>query len=243
MNKNMRLRLATVELRSQCELLPFWTRGISGAEGEGTGGTGSGGDGGTGGDNNGTGTGDTETPREKALREEKDRHFTKAQKAAQDLAEKELKLKEATDKLEEIENKDKSEVERATKAAAKAEKELADAKAADESSKKMIKDLQIKVAFLQSTKYTWHDPETALLLVGNYGELTIGDDGKVAGLEKAVDALAKDKAFLVKTGSGEGGNGGGATGQQNNGGTGRGTNGQMNKETENKLRQAYNIPR
>lgn len=102
----------------------------------------------------------------------------------------------AEKKVKEFEDASKSELD-------KAKSDLAEATAA---SKKLAEDLKaskIHNKFLASNKHTWHDAETALQLL-DLSEVEVSEDGKVKGLEDAIEALAKAKPFLI---SGEGGKG------------------------------------
>lgn len=242
MNTSLSQRLTTTRLRRACAQVPLWILGISGAEGDG-------GDGGTG---NGTGNSNEPTAREKALEEEKNRHYESSKKAKEELAEQKKTLDETLARLKEIEDKDKSEVDKATAAAATAlkQKEEAEARIADLT--KTQEDYEVKLAFLGNAKYTWHNPATALKLLDRTGvEIK---DGEVKGLDKAIDKLAKDEAYLVKTGGtgGKQGEQGGGQGQQNNG-TGAVGNGQSTRNTDTSkmteaqktsyLDQKFKIPR
>jgi len=213
-----------------CRRVPVWVSvGISGAEGEGSGT----------GDGNGDNA-DGETPREKALREEKDRHFAKAREAKEKLEAAEATLAEVNARLKEIEDKDKSETEKAKSdaEAALTAKEKADADLV--AAQKKNDELQIQIAFLASSKYTWHDAGVALQLVNGFGEIEV-KDGEVKGLDKAIDKMAKDKPFLVKSG---GTAAGGVSGQQPNGSSTRpaGQEGITNAQKA-ELATKYNIPR
>lgn len=53
-------------------------------------------------------------------------------------------------------------------------------------------------AFLTNAKFKWHSPEAALKLLDT-DKISIGDDGKVIGMENAIEALAKSHPFLVVT--------------------------------------------
>ena len=99
-------------------------------------------------------------------------------------------LDEALGKLKSIEDKDKSEVERATSHAAELEAKLAELATA-------LEQERIQKAFLASNKYTWHNPERALALV-DLADVTIGEDGTVTGLDKALEKLAKSDSYLIK---------------------------------------------
>jgi len=98
--------------------------------------------------------------------------------------------------LKKHEDKDKSDLEKAT-----ADLEAANARIAElaESNKKST----IERAFLRHNKHKWHDPETALKLV-DMSDVTVDDEGKVEGMKEAVDALAKEHAYLLKRDEDEG---------------------------------------
>lgn len=94
-------------------------------------------------------------------------------------------------KLKAIEDKDKSDLEKATggltEAQAKAEKLEAD-----------NKDLLIQNAFLMDNKHTWANPKAALRLA-DLTDVEIDDDGVVTGLAEALDKLAKSDPYLLKS--------------------------------------------
>lgn len=169
-------------------LLLFGSDGEAG-NGGGTGDTGTGGTGaGTSGDNGKSGestSGDKGNADGKiaALTEEKDRHWQKAKDA-------EKERDDALKKLQEIEDKDKSELDIAKRDNEKLKSDFA---ALQETNQK----LALKVAFLSSNDYQWHNPERALALA-DLTDVKIGEDGKVEGLKKALDALAKSDAYLLK---------------------------------------------
>lgn len=190
-------------------------------DGDGDGGAGgSGGDGGSGagdgtdnsggdGDGDGGSGGDTKnddmTPREKALAEEKERQFRRRQEA-------ETKAADLEKRLKEIEDKDKSEVERATGKVQELETE-------NTTLKEALKQSNLRLAFVSSNKYTWHDPEDALRLT-DLSDITwddkTGEPDKKA-LEKALDDLAKSKPHLVKKADDGDGAGSGPSGAPANG--------------------------
>ena len=93
-------------------------------------------------------------------------------------------------KVKEHEDKNKSDLEKAT-----ADLDAANAKIAQlaESNKKSV----IERAFLRHNKHKWHDPETALKLV-DMSDVTVDDEGSVEGMKEAVDALAKEHPYLLK---------------------------------------------
>jgi hypothetical protein len=71
----------------------------------------------------------------------------------------------------------------------------------NEALQQATKDLRIENEFLASNKYTWHNPKRALQ-VADLSEVTITEDGKVEGLDKALDALAKSDPYLLKKSDG-----------------------------------------
>lgn len=93
-------------------------------------------------------------------------------------------------KVQEYENKDKTELQLAQDEAAKAAK-------AQEDLERELRAARIGNAFLISNKYAWHNPDRALSLL-DLADVTIDDDGKVVGLDKAIDALAKAEPYLIK---------------------------------------------
>lgn len=110
--------------------------------------------------------------------------------------------------LEQIKQKDMSELQKAQTSAEKATKER------DELQSR-VEGMQVELAFLKMPrdKHDWHDPGAALtLLMAEHREaLTLEDDGTVTGLDDAVKALAKKHKYLLKvpvTNNGNGGTGG-----------------------------------
>lgn len=178
----------------------------SGTGGTGTGGTGGDGTGSTGGSGDGTGgSSDNETDPEKLRQKAKDANDEAArrrhsEKAARD----ELEATKA--KLKEFEDKDRTELE-------KAQRDVAEITARAEKAEAQVKELQIHNAFLGSNKHSWQNGSTALKLA-DLSDVKIDEDGKVTGLDKALDKLAKEHAYLLKpdTNSGQGGSGGQGSG-------------------------------
>jgi hypothetical protein len=99
---------------------------------------------------------------------------------------------EKQNKLDEIENASKGELERAKDALAKAAAENAKLK---ESNKTTLMKAEFGLAGGQ-----WHNPTTAYnTLMADYSDLlSVDDDGKVLGMKAAVDKLTKEHAYLVK---------------------------------------------
>lgn len=106
-------------------------------------------------------------------------------------------LEEQAARLKAIEDKDKSELERTAG-------ELDELKKSAAERDEAIRDLRLENAFLASNKFTWHDPADALKLA-DLSEVEIDDDGRVTGLDKALEKLAKAKPHLVKKDEGTGG--------------------------------------
>lgn len=169
-----------------------------GAEGDGSGSTG------TGTEDGSSGGGPTETDPErlraiaKAANNQaaQERH---AKKAA------ELKAAEALAKLQAIEDKDRSELEIAQRDLKTATEKVTGYEAT-------ISELRIANAFLTANKHTWQNPDSARKLA-DLSDVKIDDDGKVTGLDKALDKLAKEHPYLLKPqGNGQGGQAPGSSG-------------------------------
>ena len=131
-----------------------------------------------------------------------------------------IDLDAAKSTLKEIEDKDKSEVERANAKMAELELKLEENNAA-------LQQERIEKAFLASNKYTWHNSERALALV-DLADVVI-DDGKVTGLDKALEKLAKSDPYLIKTAD-DPPNGSGPTGTPAGSGEGKGGKGAVDRE-------------
>lgn len=117
----------------------------------------------------------------------------------------------AENELNEIKRKDQTELERA-------KGDLENITAERDDLKKQLNDTRLENAFLSNNKHTWHDPGDAMHLLDMSG-VVIGDDGKVSGLDSAIDSLAKKKPHLIKpVDDGEGSNrDSGTSGTANNG--------------------------
>ena len=98
--------------------------------------------------------------------------------------------------LKEREDADKSEVDKATD-------EAAELKKTNERLTSEVAALKMQVAFLTANRHVWHDPETALDIARNKGFLddVVDEDGDVdkRALRKALDRLAKEQKYLVKS--------------------------------------------
>lgn len=137
-----------------------------------------------------TGDGNEGDPRAKidALTDEKDRHVRRRQEA-------EKERDELRARLAEIEGKDKTELEKVSTRVTELESE-------NETLRNDLHRARIENAFLTDNKYSWHNPRRALDLA-DLSEVEIDEDGKVLGLTKALDALAKSDAYLLKPKDGE----------------------------------------
>lgn len=102
----------------------------------------------------------------------------------------------AETKLGEIDKAKLSELERAQAEAKEAKEALVAAQEA-------AKDAALGSAFAMDQTYSWHNPATALKLMDRDG-VEVGDDGTVKGLKPALDRLAKDHPYLIKTADGTG---------------------------------------
>jgi hypothetical protein len=189
--------------------------------------TGDSGDGQKDGENGSEGTGSegqddsAATGEAKVSKEEIDR-LTERMKAA------DRRAAAAEAKVKEFEDKDKSETERLTEQVTTLQSQVQER---DE----VIKNLRFENAFALNAKYSWHDPQVVLGLVKGRDDVTIEEDGTVKGLNKALDAIAKEKSFLVKT---EGT--GGSTPPPSGSSTGsNGKNGSKNVTDAEALRKKY----
>lgn len=104
---------------------------------------------------------------------------------------------EAEKKLKEIEDAKKDDL-------TKASDELTEVRTKLEEAQSENSTLKLQIAFLTANKHTWHDGDTALALAQskNYLDGVVDeDDGAVdkVALGKALDKLAKEHAYLVKT--------------------------------------------
>ena len=72
-----------------------------------------------------------------------------------------------------------------------------------ETAQQALNDERIANAFLTSNKVAWHDPADALaMLRSRYMDgVEIDESGRVTGMEKAIQQLAKEKKYLVNSGS------------------------------------------
>ena len=93
-------------------------------------------------------------------------------------------------KLQEYEDKDKSEVERLTAKATQLERDLSE-------KERMIVETTMKSAISnEAVKMGIIDPDVAFALIDT--SLIEYDDGKVKGLKKALESLIKEKPYLIE---------------------------------------------
>lgn len=203
---------------------PVWPV-IGGAEGDGTQ---SGSEGTQGGEGNagqsageeqnsgGEGSGNgSEGDGQSANESEEDKPVTRAEfdKLRNQLSAADKKRAEAEAKVQKFEDANRSELEKAQKAAEEAAKER-------DSAREQLREVGIREAFrdvseTQKPPLTWHNNIVAMGLLDK-DLYEMAEDGTVSGMDKAVKALAKDHSYLLNTG--KGGGEGGASGAPLNGG-------------------------
>jgi hypothetical protein len=92
--------------------------------------------------------------------------------------------------LREIEDKDKSEVE-------KLKRDFEEAKAELEKTKAEALAAKLSSEILKFPGFVWHDPEAVLRLV-DMETISVDETGAVKGVKDALTKLAKDKPYLLK---------------------------------------------
>ena len=207
---------------------------ISGSEGEeeGSGNNGendeggSGGEGGSGSSGSGTTT-VTEQPKT-VTAEEHDTILRRLQAADKAKGEFEKKLRE-------IEDKDKSEVE-------KLKRDFEELKKERDQAVQEALSAKLSSEILKFPGFVWHDPEAVLRLVDMEMISVDNETGKVNGVRDALNKLAKDKAYLLKSKANEGGgkNGSGGNGSSGHNPSGGGDTSDKNKQRE-KLVSKYKL--
>jgi hypothetical protein len=224
--------------------LPFWLgQGASEPEGQGAQGTQSGTSGdGTTGQGAGTTSTDqtddeggqsTETPPEdKVDRAEFER--IRNQLSASDKA-----RQEAQDKLKEIADKDKGELEKATERAKDLEAQLAAAQAE-------LQQSRLEKAMLTDAEFgadKWHDPDDVLVRLNRAvkdEQVTVKDgEPDKDSVKKFLKDLSTKKAYLLKTTGSAGSNGSGGKSGEPVGGGDRRT--KAGEDTDEQIRKRYRI--
>ena len=103
---------------------------------------------------------------------------------------------EAEKKIKDQEDAKKGDLERA-------QTELEEVRTNLEEAQKTINTLRLQNTFLTANKHSWHNPDVALSLAQSNGYLddVIDEDGVVdkPALSKALDKMAKEHAYLVKS--------------------------------------------
>jgi hypothetical protein len=117
------------------------------------------------------------------LEQEKERHYRRRKEA-------EKRAEELERELAELKGKDTPEQE-------KLQTKVAELESSNEALTQSLRESRLQVAFLKDNSYDWHNPGRALSLA-DLSEVEIDDDGKVHGLKKALDSLAKSDAYLIK---------------------------------------------
>lgn len=113
----------------------------------------------------------------------------------------------------------------------RAKSDLKDKTEALEKATETIQTLSLDLAFFKDNTYDWKNPATARRLLDMNG-VTIGEDGAVQGLKTALDKLAKDEPYMLKTSDdGAESGAGGRTGPPMNNGRTAG-NSQAQKEAK-----------
>jgi len=113
-------------------------------------------------------------------------------------------LKKAAEELTKLKEKDLSEQELLTKRIAELEQAQADWDAQGKARELEINEklLRAEVRVLAATM-NFIDPEEAWMLA-NLADVTFGDDGKIEGVKKPLEALAKAKPHLIQAAGGGG---------------------------------------
>lgn len=140
----------------------------------------------------------------KALEEEKDRHFTKAQEAAQQLEALTPELEELRKFKKEQDEAKLSAEEKTQQAFEELETERDNLRATVEGMQKSMQELVVQQAFMSAGGVTWHDPEIALSkadlseLKVEFNDKGLPEIKNPEAIKKAAEKLKSDKPFLVK---------------------------------------------
>ncbi len=125
------------------------------------------------------------------------RRMQAADRAKNEAVAKAKKADELQAKIDEIEGKDKTDGEKALADLTKSQGDLDKVTKNRDELKERNQELLIENAFLKNTKFKWHDVNAAMKLL-DLDDVEIDDDGEIDGLDKAIKALAKSHAFLIK---------------------------------------------
>lgn len=114
----------------------------------------------------------------------------------------------AEEKAKKLEREKMSDLERV-------KAEAQDAIKSRELLEQQLSEIRLENAFLSNNKYTWVDPSDALKLLDSDGVEV--KDGKVEGMNQAIEKLAKAKPHLLKKDDGDGEGSSAASGSASNG--------------------------
>lgn len=181
-----------------------------------------------GGDGGGTTEGTAEAPQPQVVSREEYETILRRLNAAD-------QAKGAAEKrLREIDDADKSELE-------KAKRDLEEIKKRAEAAEAAALQAKLANEILKFPGFIWHDPEAVLRLV-DMEMISVDEDGKVTGVKDALNKLAKDKAYLLKGKQGDKDKSGGAgtNGASGHNPAGAGDTTDANKQRD-KLRQKYKL--
>jgi flagellar biosynthesis GTPase FlhF len=191
------------------------------------------GNGGTAGDGNGDGTGQSageqgsdgdgkgsEGDGQSAEESDDDKPVTRAEfdRLRNQLSAADKKREEAEAKVRKFEDANKSELEKAQAERDKANEER-------DSAREQLLEVGIREAFRDTSeelKHSWHNTKVAMRLLDK-DLYQVADDGTISGMEKAVKALAKDHAYLLKAANSNDGGGRPSGAPLNGGGSGKPT--------------------
>jgi hypothetical protein len=141
----------------------------------------------------------------------------------------------AEKRAREYEDKDKDKVEIL-------ERDLSEVTSERDTLKTEVADLRFANAFALHGKYTWQDPEIVLGILRKREEATLEDDGTIKGLDKALDAIAKEKPYLLKgNGDDEDDDKSDKDGPPRSGSATGSTKNKQGKPDEQKIRKKYRI--
>jgi hypothetical protein len=76
--------------------------------------------------------------------------------------------------------------------------ELSEVKSKNVTLSTQLQDALLRIAFLSDNTYEWQNPGVALK-AADLSKIEIDDDGSVHGMREALEALATDNAYLLKT--------------------------------------------
>ena len=173
---------------------------------------------------------------------DKDRAIRQAIERKQALRAKEAELAAANEKLRELENKDKSDLEKLQSDYQVLEKDRDSWKAKHEELLQTGATHTMELEALKASpalKIEWRDLDDVLTWLGKQETVVVEEDGKVTGVKEALKALAKAKPHWVKDGSSGGNGGSGGSGGSSGGNIGGGSGRGKGNANRSKLEQKY----